>query len=446
MTRRLAVLTAALATAALVGLLWWSPWDPALPPDVRRTVDAAADVPGVVDVEVRTAPDDGTGTTAATVHLDPALTPEAAQVAADRATSALAPSDDGTPSSVHVTVVAGTPDDAGGHPVELFSPDDGTVALAYRLLAAGATAVDDVTVVVPDAADLPVAAGLVAEAELFRAPAVLRTADGAATYDAGLVPRESTARLVADVAARPDVTSTVFTWNQASPSVLAVTAASSEAATDLTDWLAGQDEAAVVTAAEVEVTVPDGPPVHGWIAGTEPDPVVPHTVPLPDAVEAWPADHDAPGCTGSDLTLSLSAPDAAAGQRYLSILARNTSGRACAVEGVPQVEFLDGDGDPQDDVRILAAADGVVPGRVVVPDGAAVMSTLRWGAMSTANDPDVTVALQVAAVPGAAADRLVPELPADAGAPAGQTTLDVLDGAEVRVSPWVQAADGWTVP
>ncbi|WP_418275823.1 hypothetical protein ACNHYB_13315 [Isoptericola jiangsuensis] len=26
------------------------------------------------------------------------------------------------------------------------------------------------------------------------------------------------------------------------------------------------------------------------------------------------------------------------------------------------------------------------------------------------------------------------------------SVLDVLDGAEVRVSPWVQAADGWSVP
>jgi hypothetical protein len=71
---------------------------------------------------------------------------------------------------------------------------------------------------------------------------------------------------------------------------------------------------------------------------------------------------------------------------------------------------------------------------------------MQWGAMSTANDPDVTVALDVVPVAGAAPVRLWPEIPADAGLAAGATTLDVLDGAEVRVSPWVQAAEGWAVP
>jgi hypothetical protein len=444
--RRFAALTVVVVAVALLGLLWWSPWDAGLPSGVRDDVGQAAEVPGVVDVEAQAWDEADGGLVSVTVHLDPDLAPDAAQQAADDAASALAPTGWGTPSAVHVTVVSGEPDDAGERPVELYSPDDGTVALAYRLLAAGAASVDDTTVTVPDPADLPVAADLVARADLFTPPATLRTADGTATYAAGLVPREATARLVADVAARPDVTSAVFTWNQASPSLLTVTATSAAAAQDLAAWLAAQDEASVVTPSEAEITVPDGEPVQVWVAGLEPPVVVPHTVPLPDGVEAWPADHDAPDCTGDDLEPTLSAPDAAAGQRYLSVLARNTSGRSCAVDGVPRLVFLDAADAPQDDVRVVAAADGVVPGRVVVPAGESVMSTLQWGAMSTANDPDVTVAVEVTTVTDADPVRLVPEIPPGLGTEAGPATLDVLDGAEVRVSPWVQASSGWSVP
>ncbi|PFG44481.1 uncharacterized protein DUF4232 [Isoptericola jiangsuensis] len=445
MPRRL-VLPTAVVVAALVGLLWWSPWDPALPGDVRRAVDRAAAVPGVVAVEAEAWDDDlAAGGVDVTVRLDPGLDPDAAQDAADAAAAALDGSRSPTPRAVQVTVVVGGSDGPVDAPVRLSSVEDGAVALAYRLRAAGATAVDDVSVTVPHAADLPTAAGLVVDADLFTSPATLRTGDGSVVYDAGLVPRATTATLLADLAARPAVTSVAFTWNQGAPSRLAVTATSADAAADVAAWLTGQDEESVVTPAVAEITVAGDDPVHAWVAGLEPAVVVPHTVPLPDDVEAWPADHAAPDCAGDDLSLALGAPDAAAGQRYLAVLAENTSGRACALDGVPRITYLDADDEPQDDVRTVAASDGVVPGRVVVPPGERAMATLQWGAMSTANDPDVTVALDVVAVDGADAVRLVPQVPAGAGA-AGPTTLDVLDGAEVRVSPWVQGASGWATP
>lgn len=60
--------------------------------------------------------------------------------------------------------------------------------------------------------------------------------------------------------------------------------------------------------------------------------------------------------------------------------------------------------------------------------------------MSTSLDPDETVALGIAAARGMTPVELAPAVD---GQP---TTLDILDGARITQSPWVQARAGWTVP
>lgn len=153
---------------------------------------------------------------------------------------------------------------------------------------------------------------------------------------------------------------------------------------------------------------------------------------------AYPDDPSAPACTGTDLTVRVTWFDAALGSRFLGLEATNTSGHACAVQGAPVLAFqrLSGTATPGVDSPALCA--GAAP-RVVVPDGQRVFSGLEWLAMSTANDPDVSVELRVRAVPDGA--RTV--LPFDEVALPDGTTLDqldVLDGAEVEVA-WWQASD-----
>ncbi|MDQ4112451.1 MAG: hypothetical protein M3306_15335 [Actinomycetota bacterium] len=75
----------------------------------------------------------------------------------------------------------------------------------------------------------------------------------------------------------------------------------------------------------------------------------------------------------------------------------------------------------------------MVPERVVVPAGESVTAVIDWQAMSTANDPDVTTDLRVTALPGGKPVTVAVSWP---GAP---SDLDILDGAEVRISPWAQA-------
>jgi hypothetical protein len=180
--------------------------------------------------------------------------------------------------------------------------------------------------------------------------------------------------------------------------------------------------------------------LDGWVGGAAPPEPEPRTVPLPDGVTPWPEAPAAPACSGDDLELTLGTPDAAAGGRYLGVLARNVSGGPCALEGVPGLAFRNAEGEPQRNVTV-APQPGIVPGRVVVPAGGQAMATLQWRAMSTALDPDVTTRVEVTPVPGADPVRLVPREPGDSG---GATTLDVLDGAEVRVGPWAQAVEGWS--
>lgn len=74
-----------------------------------------------------------------------------------------------------------------------------------------------------------------------------------------------------------------------------------------------------------------------------------------------------------------------------------------------------------------------------MPPGEQMLAPLQWRAMSTANDPAVTTSIQVIAVPGAE-----PVLLDVTGHESSPTGLDILDGAEVHLGPWVQVLEGWS--
>lgn len=68
------------------------------------------------------------------------------------------------------------------------------------------------------------------------------------------------------------------------------------------------------------------------------------------------------------------------------------------------------------------------------------MTTMKWGAMSTSQDPDETTRLEISLLPGLEPTKLKPQIDG------ADTSLDILDGAKIRISPWVQALEGWSKP
>ncbi|MFC7879468.1 DUF4232 domain-containing protein [Isoptericola sp. NPDC057391] len=460
MTRRRtsALVTALIVAAALVTLVVARHhWDP-VPDELRAAARQAAEVPGVASAEVagyevtlRDAKDGDVARAQVDVVLEDGLDPAAASAAAARADGLLAAAQvDGVRTLSHTTTVhAGEPRTVHGvevYPLTAWVAEDGdasSVADAFALRDAGATTVSGVSAEAPDGAGLVRLAEAAAQHGIA---ASLGTADGAVRYDtSGRVPDPAVARLAAEAAGRPGVVSAVV--HAGFPEG---TAAAGDAARTLQVGLAGptsspeadrvarwlDDPARAVGGAPLAYTLTE--PGHaarrdGWVAASAPPAPEERTAPLPAGVEPWPADDDAPACTGDDLRLTLGAPDAATGSRYLAVHAENVSGRPCALGGVPRLTFRDADGAPQDDVTTGPAAPGVVAGRVVVPAGERALATVQWRAMSTANDADVTTAVEVAPTPDAAPVTLVPA-----------AQLDVLDGAEVRVGAWVQAVEGWS--
>ncbi|MFD1377727.1 DUF4232 domain-containing protein [Micrococcus antarcticus] len=178
---------------------------------------------------------------------------------------------------------------------------------------------------------------------------------------------------------------------------------------------------------------------EGWVGNKKPQWLIPKPVVLPDKVKSWPANQPAPLCAEGDLEIALGAPDAAAGSRYMAVYAKNISARSCALQSYPQIDFLNEAGDAQPDIELQPEPD-ILLERVAIPSGEAVISTLDWNAMSTSQDPDETVALVIAAAKGMKPVQLAPQYD---GQP---TSLDILDGAQIAQSPWVQARDGWAIP
>ncbi|AEG45408.1 DUF4232 domain-containing protein [Isoptericola variabilis] len=333
-------------------------------------------------------------------------------------------------------VVAGEPRTAGG--VELFpvdvpypSANPGGIGVedAFALREAGAVAVRGI-VEARGGAALVELAGFAAE----RGIAVsLETGDRTVRYDAyGGVPDVAAARLAVDAASRDGVDGAVYVAStEPHVQVSMTTAVGAPEASAVAAWLDRHDASTAVGHPVAYVLTEPGyaARLEGWVGGRAPAEPEPQPVPTVPATEPWPADERAPSCTGDDLDVSLAGVEAALGTRYASLSARNVSDRPCAVAGFPEVAFLDGDGALQEGVDLVPDRDRAA--RVVVPVGEEAVAALLWRAAS-GTGRQLTAALEVVPVPGAA-----PVL-----VRVGESPLDVVDGSEVRTSPWLQAGDG----
>jgi hypothetical protein len=476
-----AVLLLVLAVT-IVTILVWRPWD-SVPGELRGAAREASRLPGVaeVDIEHRETADIparkfGPEPTEfeVSVRLDARLTPDGAAVAAERVHELLVPAaqagarDDVT---VFLRVTAGEPESINGvlvDPLEVrYSAASGVhdVADAFTIWQAGARSVNVYGLKSPVAdarvdsepgiaPDSPAGIGIEAAVAADMAPLAelaaglgrsvnLHVTDSSTSYNGhNSVPHVDAVRLAVATASRPGVESVVFD-NSFAPqlSVRAAWPAESAETQELRRWLEAHDYA---TKAGHPVAFTISEPgyatlTEGWVSAFAPPEPEPHPLPLPTGIEAWPDDADAPACTGADLDVSYGGSDAATGARYASLLARNVSDRPCAVEGIPDIVFCDADGAAQVEVRFEPYASGAVPARLVVPPGEQMLAPLQWRAMSTANDSDVTTSIQVVAVPGAE-----PALLDVTGHESSPTGLDVLDGADVHLGPWVQVLEGWS--
>ncbi|MEN5074411.1 DUF4232 domain-containing protein [Isoptericola cucumis] len=473
MTRRRTFVLVATLVLVAGTVVVWRPWDP-VPDELRAAERELAAVPGVVDAVA-----DYTVTghehlwtlearSTVTVRLDDDLEPGAAGQAAGQAAAIV---DDveipGTDLETSVRFEAGEPttfDDfpvppvsvagldtdpapGAGEPTAAVPADEAAdqVVGAFTFWRAGAARVSTGSAWSDDSAGMIDLARVAVREDRQLS---VSTVDGTVSYDGyGNVPDVAAVRLSADTAARDGVATVVYTDSTAPRLSVSLTVpAASPRARDLVGWLEAPERAAALNGPVAYTLSEPGYAtlLDGWVGSVAPPEPEERTEPLPDDVEPWPEDEDAPACTGEDLRVTLGPPDAATGARYLAARAENSSRRPCALDGVPEVVFRNADGEPQQDVRVVAASPGVVPGRVVVPPGETALATLQWRAMSTANDTDVTTALDVTPVPGADPVRVIPRYVDDVGSPAGPAELDVLDGAEVRVGPWAQAADGWS--
>ncbi|WP_028045793.1 DUF4232 domain-containing protein [Cellulomonas sp. URHE0023] len=154
--------------------------------------------------------------------------------------------------------------------------------------------------------------------------------------------------------------------------------------------------------------------------------------PVPEPAADPPADlAGVAACRGDELRVEVAGVDAALGQRYLGLLATHTGAAPCVLSGIPELAFTRRSGTPTPDVTQLpdlVAPD--VPPAILLQPGGVAGAQVRWGAMSTSQDPDVAVRVTVRAIADGPVVDLVLTDP-----------LDVLAGATVKVGPWRTSDD-----
>lgn len=436
---------------AVVIVLIWKPWDAfsscdapkeycalAAQLEQREGIDSTSVDHEITSVDAK----DGNSSQASwTVNLDEHLTPEQAGDIALWASSRIQ-AFIGQQSKVHSSVrfVAGEPQDSGVPALVLYPLDvSGSenvkeqIIQAFSLRQLGAHSVGQGSAVAKDVPGLKVLGGYAAEHD---EPVSLRLEDSSLIYSSDQRLDLAEFDLAVEAAALDAVESTVF--DSSGLSVHTTAEADSEDTVRVKEWLAKHAPLEQPVAFTLS-TAGYADVIEGWVSEKLPESLIARPAPLPDNVAAWSDDPAAPACAQDDLELALGAPDAALGSRYMAISAKNISTAPCAVEGYPQVRFRNSQGQAQQDVRLVPMAS-IQSQRVVIPAGESILSALKWKAMSTANDPDATTSLGIAAAAGFESAELVPEVQGAA------TSLDILDGGEVAQSPWLQALDGWPAP
>ena len=289
---------------------------------------------------------------------------------------------------------------------------------------------EDASVAVVAAADLP-AVAVAAQRHDVPLAMVSTTAQRVSTY----VPVGTFTPGVAEVVARVDE------WDGVTGMFL-----SSRGASDGGLWLDvqvnGDDRVAEVAGLLSALAPPAGARLQFSVASSfrEQGGVLGEPLPAADpslaeasaAGDRWPDDPSVRTCTAEDLDVRVVGSDAAAGSRFLLLRATNVAADPCALSGRPEITFVRASGTPVPDVETGTASGSPAPVRQVLPAGESVRCELRWGAMSTTQDPDVTVSLLVVAEPGTQAVPVALE-----------RGLDVLAGAQVQVGAWLRTVDGW---
>ena len=370
-----------------------------------------------------------------TVDLESFRTPEDAQATVDAVYGVLTTS--GLSGSPTLTVVDTLPGTAATMRLEPTGPGDRSVHDGVAFLDAGATAVhltaDNAAVTGREPAALP---GLAEVAGTLARPLNSLSTDGyGAMYTSSVDPVPPplpAVQLLAEAGSRDETTQAVYEVRSPTGNPVPLLTVYVEGPpTPVADWLRASGQADLLGSAIAFTVYGSETSESGFVSDRE----LVSTDPAGDEADAAAAAADGvPPCTGPDLRAGVTGFDAAAGSRFLTVTAENVSDAPCALDGRPGLSFLRASGTVPD---VLAEPEvpGQSPVRVVVPPGGVATSQLRWGAMSTANDPDQTTSVLVTTVPGAEVTRLrVTDVP---GADSG---VDILEGARVVVGDWVRAA------
>ena len=169
--------------------------------------------------------------------------------------------------------------------------------------------------------------------------------------------------------------------------------------------------------ARTEVAAPDPP--------TPTQPAAPTDAPAAVAETAAP---DFPErCAADDVEVAIAGFDAATGSRFLTFEARNTSASTCDLQGAPDLAFASEQGNairPEIVARDrTTAGDPVTSAPVALAPGGTARADLVWRA-PTGRPAELTVLL----APWPGAERI-----------AVSEVLDVVDGADMALTPWYLA-------
>lgn len=420
-----------------------APADPAPSEDARIRADVERDLGTIEGVESATIQVFEEGmlenvpppSPAVTIDLESFRTPEDTQATVDAVYGILAGSGLSAPPTV--TVVDTLPGTKATLTLEPAGPGDPAVHDAVAFLDAGATSVhltpESSAVSGREPADLP---GLAEVAGTLARPLSALSTDGYdALYTAGVDPVPPplpAVQLLAEAGSRDETNQTVYEVRSPTGNpVPLLTVYVDGPPTPVADWLRASGQADLLGSAIAFTVYGSQTSESGFVSDRE----LVSTDPANDEADAAAAAADGvPPCTGQDLRAGVTGFDAAAGSRFLTVTAENVTDAPCALDGRPGLSFLRASGTVPD-VLSEPEIPGQSPVRIVVPPGGVATSQLRWGAMSTANDPDQTTSVLVTTVPGADEARLrVTDVP---GAESG---VDILEGARVVVGDWVRSS------
>ncbi len=443
----IATLTAFAVVAAAI-LLLWHPWDRCDAPEpICLAQDEIQELDNVVAAEVDydAASQDSSVTDPLQVlwevrlreTLSPRQAAATAEAVSDRALAAVV---DHVELEHSVTLLAGQPQGAQDYGIQIYplrlwlgEHPGAETDQAFSLWQQGAARVDNAGAVAPNA-DVLLDLAQFSQEQGYEP--TLELADGSIRYTPNGEFSLEQVRIAVEARDQPNVDTAIF-----GSGILSVHSNFLEGSTTNTEIKRWLDEHAPLS--EPTAYSLSGPGYEsiqeGWIGKKLPEHLIAKPPVLPEGVTAWPDNPQATTCTQENLQLSLSEPDAALGSRYLSLYARNMSQNSCALQGYPQIVFLNAAGEPQISAATVPETS-VSAERTVIPAGEYAISTLTWKAMSTSQDPDETTALSAAALPGLEPATLSPISQGIA------TPLDILDGAQVRLSPWLQAAEGRAKP